>query len=213
VLQNINRVKRVSFQLFFTGHSLGGWLQQITTFTNKYLKIEGNVFLGSMDDNDCYHSHTIVFDHPGCKNMLSQLRGTFDVRLNGRFIDVEHLDITSYLSAPNHINTCNEHVGTVYRIFIDLYDMEWKERNTELYTLATHSMNKIVQVFDPQTGQEHADDKGKLKVQVVIDWPISTGLGGGEEYSKFFEWAKQFRNYHPDIADKCFQYSPIRYQT
>jgi hypothetical protein len=91
--------------------------------------------------------------------------------------------------------------------------MGWKERNTEMYTLTTHSMDKIVQAFDPQTGQVHTDDKGKLKVQLVIDWPVSTGLGGGKDYKMFFEWAKQFRDYHPDITDKHFQYSPIRYQT
>jgi putative lipase involved disintegration of autophagic bodies len=38
VLQEVNKIKGVSFQLFFTGHSLGGWLAQITTFTTEYLK-------------------------------------------------------------------------------------------------------------------------------------------------------------------------------
>jgi putative lipase involved disintegration of autophagic bodies len=35
VLREVSRMKRVSFQLFFTGHSLGGWLAQITTFTTE----------------------------------------------------------------------------------------------------------------------------------------------------------------------------------
>jgi hypothetical protein len=46
-----------------------------------------------------------------------------DVRLCGRSIELEHLDIAAYLSAPNGINTCNKHVRTVYRIFNDLSDM------------------------------------------------------------------------------------------
>jgi len=31
------------FQLFFTGHSLGAWLAQITTFTIKYLRFYNNM--------------------------------------------------------------------------------------------------------------------------------------------------------------------------
>jgi len=41
--------------------------------------------------------------------MLSQVANKLDVRCDGRSIDLEHLDITSYLSAPNRINTCNKH--------------------------------------------------------------------------------------------------------
>jgi hypothetical protein len=58
VLREVRRDYGVSFQLFFTGHSLGGWLAQVTTFTTEYLKREGNFFLRSNDDNDCYHPHT-----------------------------------------------------------------------------------------------------------------------------------------------------------
>jgi hypothetical protein len=60
--------------------------------------------------------------------MLSQMADKFDVGLHGISIDLQHLDITSYLSAPNRINTCKSHLGTVYRIFIDLSDMDWKEK-------------------------------------------------------------------------------------
>jgi len=62
--------------------------------------------------------------------MLSQLKDTFNVRLDGRSITLKRLDITSYLTAPNRINTCNKHVGTVDRIFTDLSDMGWWEKHT-----------------------------------------------------------------------------------
>jgi len=214
VLQAVSRSRGVSFQLFFTGHSLGGWLAQITTFTTKYLKREGNIFLKRNNEQDCYHPHTVVFDSPGCKDMLLKMTDKFDVRLNGRSIDIEHLDITSYLSAPNRINTCNKHVGTVYRIFTDLPAVVWWKKLIPSYSVETHSMNKIVQAFDPETGQVNKDEQGQLKVQVVVDWPISVGLMGGEEYKRFFEWAKHLNNYHPDIKEVSFQHScPIRYQT
>jgi len=296
VLQTVSRKKGVSFQLFFTGHSLGGWLAQITTFTTEYLKTENNIFLKSNNDQDYFHPHTIVFDSPGCKRMLSQMKDTFDVRHGGRSIASKHLDITSYLSSPNRINTCNKHVGTLYRIFPDLSDTVlfvspivtvcrmitnlsdevwltaiigtvcrlfiycpdtvwftgimgpvyscffylsvtvllnslgrpvcrflsylsdrvWHIMRFVLYTLETHSIDKIVQAFDPETGQVHKNEQGQLKVQVIRDWPISTGLRGGAEYKKLFEWAEKFKNYFPVITDesfRCLNYYPFRYQT
>ena len=152
VLQEVNYMRGISFQLFFTRYFLGGWLAQLTTFTTEYLKREEKFFLRSIDDNDCYHPHTVVFDSPGCKDM-SEMRDTFDVRLAGRSIDLEHLDITTYLSAPNLINTCKSHIGTDHRIFNDLSDMGWQQKLTPIYNLGTHDMSKIVKVFDPTTGQ------------------------------------------------------------
>jgi len=216
VLREINQENGPIFQVFFTGHSLGGWLAQVTTFTMKYLQIERNTFVKSVTVPQSFHPHTVVFENPGCKDMLSEMRDTFDVRLDGCSIDLEHLDITSYLSAPNRINTCNEHVGTVYRIFTDLSDMGWWKKHSPLYNLATHSMDKIVEAFDPDTGQVREDEQGKLKVQVVIDWPVSSGLSGGEEYKRFFKGAKHLNDYHQEVKDVTFQiegYHPMRYQT
>jgi hypothetical protein len=44
VLQEIEQGKMVSFELFFTGHSFGGWLGQITAFTTEYLEVKGGTF-------------------------------------------------------------------------------------------------------------------------------------------------------------------------
>ena len=168
VLREVSRMKRLNFQLFFTGHSLGGWLAQVTTFTTEYLKREGKFFLRSNDDYYCYHPHTVVFDSPGCKDMLSEMTDKLDVLYDGRTIDLEDLDITSYLSAPNRINTCNKHVGTVYRIFPDFSDMGWLGKRTAKYNFETHSMKKILDFFQKKD-QIHKDEHGKLKTLVVID--------------------------------------------
>jgi len=216
VLQEVAQTKRVSFQLFFTGHSLGGWLAQITTFTTEYLKREGKFFLRIMDDNDCYHPHTVVFDSPGCKDMLLLMTDKLDVRLDGRSIDIEHLDITSYLSAPNRINTCRTHLGTVYRIFPDFSDMSWLGRHTAWYTLETHSMQKIVEFFQTKEVQIDKDEQDKLQILVVIDWPISAGFRQGEDYERFFKKAKHLNDYHLEFTDVTSQnesYHPLRYQT
>ena len=98
-------------------------------------------------------SDTVVFDSPWPQRYVSQMADKFDVGLHGISINLQHLDITSYLSASNRINTCNSHLETVYRIFTDLSDMDWKEKHTPFYNLATHSMNKIVQAFSPKRGR------------------------------------------------------------
>ena len=235
VLQEIEQEKKVSFELFFTGHSLGGWLAQITTFTTEYLEVKRGIFLkklkkeqvktlasstvqGTLDVTQSYHPHTVVFESPGCKDMLLQMADKLDVRLNGRSIDLQQLDITSFLSAPNRINTCNSHLGTVYRIFTDLSDMGFFGKHTPLYNLATHSMDKIKQAFDPETGQVHKDDRGRLKLLEVVDWPVSAGLTGGEELNDFFKWAEHLNNYHPEVKDVSHDkvlkgHHLLRYQT
>ena len=235
VLQEIEQENKVDFELFFTGHSLGGWLAQITTFTTEHLEVKGGTFLKNLKTKhdepftsssvhvihyvrESYHPHTVVFDSPGCKDMLSQMADKLDIRLKGRSINLQHLDITSYLSAPNFINTCNAHLGTVYRIFIDLSDMGWKERHTPLYNLATHSMDKIKQAFDPETGQVRRDEKGELKILEVVDWPVTTGLKGGAKLNDFFKWAKHLNNYHTNVMDISYKkvpkgYLPLHYQT
>ena len=201
VLQEVSQNKRISFQLFFTGHSTGGWLAQITTFTTEYLSRNHHIFLQNKNDQDCCHPHTVVFDSPGCKDMLLQVTNELDVRWHGRSIDLEHLDISSYLSAPNRINTSNSHLGTVYRIFPDLSGMGWLERNTAFYNVATHRLDKIVEAFDPETGQVYEDEQGQLKVRVVDVWPI-----GVKEYISFFIWAKHSNNYHPDNINEFLPY-------
>jgi hypothetical protein len=75
-----------------------------------------------------------------------------------------------------------------------------------------------VQAFDPETGRVRKDDKGELKVQEVVDWPVSAGLTGGAELDDFFKWAKHLNNYHPEVMDTVQSkvpkvYHPLQYQT
>jgi len=150
-----------------------------------------------------YHAHTEVFDSPGCKEMLLQMESDFDIRSNvlsaGRSIFINNLDITSYLSAPNKINTSNQHLGKVYRIFVDLSD--WN--SNIFYDKATHSMDRILNAFKDFN----------LKIVDVIDWPIRKGLSG-IELDSFFQWANKLNNYNPEkLTEEYPGYSAIRYQT
>jgi len=45
VLQEREQEEKFCFELFFTDHSLGGWLAQITAFTTEYLEEKEGTFL------------------------------------------------------------------------------------------------------------------------------------------------------------------------
>ncbi|KAI2795594.1 hypothetical protein BLOT_016641 [Blomia tropicalis] len=196
------------FKMFITGHSLGAWLAQVCTFSLKYLTImdDGNTYFVK-STREGHHAHTVVFDSPGCKPMLQQLQSDFDVRYdNVEKLPIDSLDITSYLSAPNRINTCNKHVGKIYRVFIDF------DKKSLLYDLQTHSLDNILKTFDKKTGLFEKKN-GKFKIQEVVDWPDTSTLSSNE-YKKFFKWATEFNNYHPTYNNVEFKnYYPIRYQT
>ena len=130
------------------------------------------------------------------------MKDAFDVLLDGRHTALNHLDITSCLSAPNRINTDNNRVGTVNFIFIDLSDMGWLEKHITLCESATNHLDKIVQSFDPETRQVHKYEQGKLKIQIVVDWPFTAVFQYEKEYKHFFEWAKHLNNYHPGVTDE-----------
>jgi Lipase (class 3) len=133
-----------NFSLAVTGHSLGGWLAQITAFLAQDIK----------RNHATIHLKTITFDTPGARPMLAQMNP------KNEGVQLEQLDITNYLSAPNLINACNEHVGTLYRVVFDDFDA-----NPRQYTLASHEMRNFLNAFDPTTGMER-------QCVVVKSWPL-----------------------------------------
>ncbi|KAI2800883.1 hypothetical protein BLOT_012458 [Blomia tropicalis] len=209
IFAEVDKERGTHFKIFITGHSLGAWLAQVCTFSLKYLTI--------MDDNtyfvkskrEGHHAHTVVFDSPGCKPMLQQLQREFDVRYdNVEKLPIDSLDITSYLSAPNRFNTCNPHVGKIYRVFIDFDNESFFNE----YNLQTHSLDNILKTFDKDTGL-FKKENSIFKIQEVVDWP-ETSILKRDEYDEFFEWAKKLNNYHPTSKEVIFKdYCKIRYQT
>ena len=100
----------------------------------------------------------------------------------------------------------------------DLQPSGFKETPTPLYNLETHGMDKTVKAFESETGQLLKDDKGKLKIKEVVDWPVSAGIKNGPELKDFLKWAELLKNYHPDIIDDVPNkvpkgYYPLSYHT
>ena len=188
--------------LTVTGHSLGGWLAQITAFIAKEQYSEKQ------------HVKAITFDSPGAQPMLAQI----NPRINP--IPLDQLDITNYLSSPNLINACNPHIGTVYRVVFEQFNPQQSS-----YTRQSHAMQTLIKAFDPSTGDAY-------QTLSVHSWPVvakkSLALAGqlitGDkinailalcqllkrctnqeslgEYSGFFKFAKQVNRYHPQPYTK-----------
>jgi hypothetical protein len=133
----------------FTGHSLGGWLAQacLWKYQDEFVK-----------DKSYQDGLAVTLDNPGTKKLFEilQPRETDDYR-----IDIGKLDITTYLSRPNIINTASGHVGSVYALCSDM-ESSWPG------TLGFNDqMNPsiLLKKFDKETG---------LPIQCyrVLDWPI-----------------------------------------
>jgi tetratricopeptide (TPR) repeat protein len=187
-----------------TGHSLGGWLAQLTAF----------IAQDNKQHRSKLHVKAVTFDTPGARPMLEQM----NPKNEGILLD--QLDITNYLSAPNLINACNLHVGTLYRVVFDEFPAaSWQ------YTLASHAMHNFLKAFDPSTGTER-------QCVLVKSWPLVakaslkkagqglTKLLSGQlieamgsflgvlkaasegaimgQYSGFFKFAHKTNHYHPD---------------
>jgi len=219
------------FQLFFTGHSLGGWLAQITALTTKYPYLVNNtvqhcrLVQQNVHQEEEYHAHTVVFDSSGCEQMLLKIADEFSLRYTIKTsIDVYSLDITSYLSAPNRINTFNRHVGKIYRIITNISEEEeeeedntdnnsnilqnitkysYKIKNWFEYNKKAHSIIKIIEALD---------DSSTYQLYDVLDWPFCT-LSNRQEYNDFFKFIQDYKlnNYHVDENHESS--CTIRYKT
>lgn len=140
----------------FTGHSLGGWLAQVCLwkYQDEYVKREASLYQDGF---------AVTLDEPGAKDLLEALQPRVE---SGYRIDVENLDITTYLSKPNFINTIMGHVGSVYALSLEP-KLNWLQRNTILYTKKMHSCGDLLKEFSDETGLP----RETKKTMRVIDWP------------------------------------------
>ena len=101
--------KETGYSLSFTGYSFGAWLaEQSVFFCHK--------------DFEYSEARAVTFESPGSKDYLDKLSDA-NVYNKETLFDLTSLDIVTYLSAPNFVNTCNRHVGRVYRVFTDETNM------------------------------------------------------------------------------------------
>lgn len=196
-IEQFAKATGIILQLSFTGHSLGGWLAQITTFTTEYLICQSEIFTRSPHVK--YHNHAVAFDSPGCESFLLKLQKDYNLRCVKSDTHYTDLDITIYLSAPNLVNTWDFHVGSVYRIFPCLLNISSIQERF-MYTLKAHNMDSILRCFNEETGKPY-------EVREVLDWlNRKTLLVPGHEYHMFFIEGKRMNNFHVETNSEELRY-------
>lgn len=63
LILSTNAQRGRKYSLVITGHSLGGWLAQVTAFTVKWLNVSGGLLVKNPGGG--VHAKTVVFDSPG----------------------------------------------------------------------------------------------------------------------------------------------------
>ena len=148
-----NKFVKNDYSVTITGHSLGGWLAQISTLIAKNPEFHpfgprGNISFGngkSIDMNQSFDLHCVAFDSPGAFVEFNQLN-LAAVLLGGKQIEnaINSLDITVYLANPNPVNKCGKHVGIVKQIDVmssSTFIAKW------FIPAASHSMERILNYF------------------------------------------------------------------
>ena len=107
--------KKTSYSLTFTGYSFGAWLaEQSAFFSHREFKKRD--------------VKAVTFESPGSKEYLDILNKK-NVYSHETSFDLRDLDITTYLSEPNFVNTCNSHLNKVFRLYLDVDKLVDKASN------------------------------------------------------------------------------------
>jgi len=155
----VNLAKEGEWHLSFTGHSLGAFLAELSV-----------LYCLRSDFFNYPRVSAVTFESPGSRESLEKLNAN---HADGK-IDVDALDITSYLSYPNIVNTAHHHVGTLYSLMPNVGDKaKW---HLDWYTRVTHSMDNIITLFK--------DAKGKVVAPLILDWPVGNQRSIYDKYAK-----------------------------
>ncbi len=146
--------------LSFTGHSLGGFLAELSVFhCNKALNFP-NV-------------NAVTFDSPGTKESIKAIMQSND---ENNQIDTTNLDIIGYVShPPNLINTWNHHIGTLYSLEINL-----ENRQPIFYKwlpVFLHYMFNIKKMHSVDVILNNFNKEARPKMlNCLSDWPLAKQL-------------------------------------
>lgn len=164
--------KSLGYNFSTTGHSLGAWLAELTLY---FCHI----------DFQYPQVKAVTFDSPGSKDQMDVLAPNVH-NINTKII-TKQFDIVTYLSAPNIINICNQHIGTVYTLAPEIKYLDFLKRELfsslptqfvkniitknehyldVLLSVSGHALRPMLAVFDPKTGKPYSD-----KHALVLDWP------------------------------------------
>ncbi|XP_047140142.1 uncharacterized protein LOC105845903 [Hydra vulgaris] len=152
--------KENGYQLSITGHSLGAWLAEFSVYF-----CAADFF---------YPAKAVTFDSPGS---IGIKRFSSNICNQDTEKNAGNLDIVTYLSSPNFVNTCNQHLGTSYRLFpkvkipellvkaFGLINVVKKVDIEPISSIFSHSLDPIIETFNPVTGKPE-------EYQQIKNWPV-----------------------------------------
>jgi len=151
------RVHRPDYKISFTGHSLGAFLAELSVYY-------------AVNSLDFPHVNAVTFESPGSKQSM-KLQIEHDVIHLGKKTpiskeQIQKLDIVTYLCYPNLVNSCNEHVGTVYTINPDLPGGSIANLPV-IRLLSSHKIQGIVDWFN----EAYVKNNIKYTRQYMANWP------------------------------------------
>lgn len=158
----IEIAKAKGYRLSFTGHSLGAWLAELSAYYSYAYFDYRNV-------------KAVTFDSPGSMPMMTALQS--NIQSHDAQVKLQNINIVTYLAQPNPANSCNEHVGRVYRVEAKMHLTEKVEsalpkivndtigdKIKAALSVEGHFLNGILETFDPESGKPRACKK-------MLDWP------------------------------------------
>jgi len=163
------------------GHSLGGWLAQLSVYRQITEGKEG-VFATTLDN-------------PGSMAMIEETAPRYDIN---RRLFLRDLDFSNFLSYPNVVNTCHEHAGNLFHIRSPAIEFSFLAKHLSYlcFTLQAHNKELLERTFDSATG-----DVLKEHTFSVRSWPCFNQLKFVNELREFFKSANASNNFQPNVKD------------
>lgn len=144
-----------NYHFSITGHSLGAWLGELSLY---FCHRDFNYNIAK----------AVVFDSPGMGDLFNnfKLRST-----SGNHIDYsKSLNLVTYLSAPNLVNSCNQHkIGKVYRVYPKIDEV-----------LKSSVIDKIVEESKNSWIGSKLDPSGEISKTISKHACLLNGLRGHE---------------------------------
>ena len=142
--------KHASF--YITGHSLGGWLAQVSMFILQTDLAQEETLQAVKQQAPI---RCITFDTPGAG-------GRF-VLYRNKNAQLSQAHITNYLSAPNPVNSCEAHIGICYRLVFDF-------QNDMMLNVTSHFMaNFFLRLQTHQYALHHIKKWPRIWVEKQAD--------------------------------------------
>lgn len=159
------------FSLVLTGHSLGGWLSEVSIYSEEFKRlIESNPTPVKV----------VAFESPGILIRLNRMNNSFPIiTQDTNIVKQEILNVVEYLSEPNIFNSASEHIARrVYRMDVESKEsfmsksvgknntFSLKEALNNLPSNAeAHSIQNIVLFFLNKTNTATSE------LKLVTHWP------------------------------------------